>query len=216
MDGLNKKLEEAAKFVRGEVTKGNVVRVVTHHDADGICAGAIVHKAIARIDGCVHTRSIKQLESKNVEDVFSDKSDLYVFVDLGSGQLDLIEENCDTTALVLDHHQPKDVPGAIMHVNPHHYGIDGSKEVSGAGMAYLFAREFDEKNVDLSALAIIGAVGDIQEQDGKFVGLNKKILEDAVGANVIEVRKDLRLFGRQTRPLYRAINYTTEPFIPGL
>ncbi|MEE9594032.1 MAG: DHH family phosphoesterase, partial [Candidatus Hydrothermarchaeales archaeon] len=41
-------------------------------------------------------------------------------------------------------------------------------------------------------------------------------LEDAVGANVIEVRKDLRLFGRQTRPLYRAINYTTEPFIPGL
>ncbi|MFQ5814887.1 MAG: DHHA1 domain-containing protein [Candidatus Hydrothermarchaeaceae archaeon] len=216
MDGLSKKLEELAGLVREVVTEGKVARVVTHHDADGICAGAIVHKAIVRMGGSVHTRSIKQLESKNAGEVLGDKSDLFIFVDMGSGQLNLISDHCNSTAIVLDHHQPKEAPGEIIHVNPHHHGIDGSREVSGAGMAYLFAKQMDEANVDLSALAIVGAVGDIQEEDGSFVGLNKLVLEDAVGANVIEMEKDLRLFGRQTRPLYKAIEYTTEPFIPGL
>jgi len=216
MDELRKKLDEVARQVREEVGEGKSVRVVTHHDADGICAGAIVHKAIVRLGGSVHTRSIKQLESKTVEEIFSDKSDLFIFVDMGSGQLDLIEEHCDSTAIVLDHHQPKEVEGKVLHVNPHHFGFDGSKEVSGSGMAYLFSKQLDEKNIDLSALAIVGALGDIQEEDGELFSLNKEILDDAVEANVIELRKDLRIFGRQTRPLYKAMGYTTEPFLPGL
>ncbi len=215
MDELHKKLAELANLVREEVAEGKVVRVITHHDADGICAGAIVHKAIARLNGSVHTRSIKQFERRNAKEIFADKSDLFIFVDMGSGQLDIIRELCDSTALVIDHHQPKDSNEDATHINPHNYGIDGSREVSGAGMAYLFAKRVDAANLDLSALAIVGAVGDIQD-DGGLTGLNKAILDDAVNADVVAVEKDLRLFGRQTRPIHKAIEYTTEPFIPGL
>lgn len=215
MDELQKKLAELGGLVRKEIGEGKVVRVITHHDADGLCAGAIVHKAISRLGGSVHTRSIKQFDSKTAKEMLADKSDLLVFVDMGSGQLDIIRELCDSRALVIDHHQPKDSSGDETHVNPHHFGIDGSREVSGAGMAYLFAKQLYADNLDLSALAIVGAVGDVQHEGG-FTGINKQILGDAVRAGAIEVEKDLRIFGRQTRPLYKAIEYTTEPFIPGL
>ncbi len=43
-----------------------------------------------------------------------------------------------------------------------------------------------------------------------------EILEDAVKAKLVEVTQDLVLFGRQTRPIHRAIASTTTPFLPGL
>src|SRR5205807_1439613 len=45
---------------------------------------------------------------------------------------------------------------------------------------------------------------------------NPDILKDAVESKVIEVTKDLIFFGRQTRPIHRAIASTTDPFLPGL
>jgi RecJ-like exonuclease len=118
--------------------------------------------------------------------------------------------------MVLDHHQPKEAQADIIHINPHLFGIDGAREISGSGMAYLFCRALNRENKDLSALAMVGAVGDIQDANGEFKGMNKQISEEGAQEGVLKIEKDLRLFGRQTRPLYKAIEYTTEPFIPGL
>jgi RecJ-like exonuclease len=165
----------------------------------------------------VHTRSVKQLEEKVVREIAEEDCRVLIFVDLGSGQMAEIEKHLsDREVFVFDHHQPKEVGDNVYHVNPHPFGIDGSREISGAGMAYLFARTLKKENRDLADLAVVGAVGDIQDAEGRLTGVNKEILRDAVEAGVVRVEKDLRLFGRQTRPLYKAIEYTTEPFIPGL
>ena len=50
----------------------------------------------------------------------------------------------------------------------------------------------------------------------KLGGLNQKIVEDAVEANLIKVEKDLVFFGRETRPIHRVLAATTNPFIPGI
>jgi len=47
-------------------------------------------------------------------------------------------------------------------------------------------------------------------------GLNESIVRDALTANLVRVEKDLTFFGRETRPIHRALSATTSPFIPGL
>jgi RecJ-like exonuclease len=72
-------------------------------------------------------------------------------------------------------------------------------------------------NYDLVPLAITGAVGDLQDsKDGKLVGLNQKILMDGISNGFIEAFRDIRLFGKQTRPVYKMLEYTFDPFLPGI
>lgn len=217
---LAQAFEEAADFLQERLNAGVVPKVVTHHDADGLSAGAIVHSAITREGYPCHTRCVKQLEEKVVAELAAEKPELVIFTDLGSGQVDVIEKYLkDAAVIILDHHQPKEVEAGVEHnINAHAFGIDGAREVSGSGMAYFFARTFceDEGSVELSALAMVGAVGDLQDNSGAFHGLNRVIIKEGEAAGVLRVEKDLRLFGRQTRPLYKAIEYTMEPFIPGL
>ncbi|MEE8167977.1 MAG: DHH family phosphoesterase [Candidatus Hydrothermarchaeales archaeon] len=220
MDAMLKDLEEASKLLKEHLEEGKAVRIVTHYDADGLSSGAIVHKCLARLGASVHTRSVKQLDEDVATEIFSEDedTDVMLFVDLGSGQVDTIAKlrSSSTPTIILDHHQFKDENEELMHINPHQYGINGAREISGAGMAYLLAKAMDSRNMDLSGLAVVGAIGDIQDADGKLIGPNKDILEDGVKAGVVKVEKDLRLFGRQTRPLYKALEYTTDPFIPGV
>ncbi len=56
--------------------------------------------------------------------------------------------------------------------------------------------------------------GDMQEIDGTFHGLNIEIIEDGKELGILEVRKELRLFGRESRPLYQMLAYATNPEIP--
>lgn len=194
--------------------RGSVIRIVTHYDADGIAAGAITHTALERAGFRVHTRCVKQLEKDVLKELGKENLDVVVFTDLGSGQIENIERYIDGNCIILDHHEPSKDSFSGIHINAHLFGIDGAREVSGSGMAYLFARH--KGNRDLAALAVVGAVGDLQDSHGRFLGMNAYIARDGVEAGVLRVEIDLRLYGRQTRPIYKALEYTTDPFIPGL
>ncbi len=102
------------------------------------------------------------------------------------------------------------------HINPLFYGIDGGKELSGSGTAFFFALALNKKNVDLSGLAIVGAVGDMQDFSGKLIGLNRKIIDIAVKEKILFVKNDLRLYGRISRPLVSFLMFSSSPIIPGL
>ena len=191
-------------------------RIYTHIDADGISAGAIISKALDRagIKNSVHY--LRQLEPGVIKTL--EPGELTIFTDLGSGQLPDLKEHFSTRdVLVLDHHQPSPVswPG-LTHVNPHLQGFDGSDEISGAGVAYLVAKELSSKNIDLSQIAIVGAVGDMQSFWGRLKGLNRKILTDASNAGLVKYRIELQLYGRSTRPLFKSLQYFTDPYLPGV
>lgn len=212
---LVEKLEESRELVLS--LQDGPVRVITHNDADGICSGAILHSALVREGFRVHTRCVKQLEEKVVKELAEEKPGGIIFSDLGSGQVEYIERHLGKgEILILDHHEPVEAGFSGLEVNAHHHGIDGANELSGSGMAYLFARALRGDNTELAGLAVVGAVGDVQDKQGEFLGVNKLIAEDGVRAGELRVEKDLRIFGRQTRPLYKALEYTTEPFIPGI
>ncbi|KON29507.1 hypothetical protein AC482_06355 [miscellaneous Crenarchaeota group-15 archaeon DG-45] len=202
------------------VEEGGIVRIVTHSDADGIAAGGILSRAMGRLGAGFKTTCEKRVDERVMAAVASEGPRLVVFSDLGSGYLDMIAEHLRASdVIVLDHHLPvKAEAPNVVHVNPLLHGLDGARGVSGAGIAYLFSRLIDEGNVDLSPLGVVGALADQQDKGEKktLLGLNCRIEGDAKEAGLLETRVDLIFYGYETRPLARALAYTTTPFIPGL
>jgi len=89
-------------------------------------------------------------------------------------------------------------------------------EISGSGVAYFLAKEINLENKDLIFLAIVGAIGDMQDDNWRMSGLNKKMVEEAVDAGILKKEDGIRLFGRTNRPIHKALEYSTNPFIPGI
>src|SRR5207247_9463173 len=94
---------------------------------------------------------------------------------------------------------------------------EGYDSAGGAGCADAWARGLDGRTADLAAIAIVGAVGDVQDQEfRRLSGYDRPILEDGVAAGVVAAEIDLRLFGRETRPAYKMLQYASDPWIPRL
>ena len=196
------------------IRKSRDVHIVTHIDADGISAGAIAAKTLKRLGKEYSLECVKQLDEMVLKRLLAENHDLVWFTDLGSG---ISTSYPEINKVITDHHIcPKDSDFSF-HLNPHLFGRDGSYDMSGAGATYLVAKAMDKKNVDLSALAIVGACGDLQDKKFcKFSGTNREILKDGENAGVLLGRMDIRYFGRETRPIAKLLQYSNDPFIPGL
>ena len=211
----------AAKAILETIDKDGFIHVFSHLDADGISAAGIIGKALFRLDARFRIRVTQWIDEKIIGEIIADKPRLVILTDFGSGYLDLLNEKVsDFRVVILDHHQITGnvENGNFVHVNPHLQGIDGANDISGSGVAYFVAKAVSAENVDLAPIAVVGALGDIQDkyEQRKLGGLNEKIVEDAVNANLVEVDKDLMFFGRETRPIHKTLATTTSPYIPGL
>ena len=212
---------KAAETIRETATKTGFIQVFSHLDADGVAAAGIIAKALFRLNARFRVRVTQWVDEKIINETAATKPELVILTDFGSGYINLLNEKTPNQKIViLDHHQisgTADNPNFVQ-VNPHLHGIDGATEISGSGVAYLAAKAIDPQNADLSPIAIVGALGDMQDKypQRKLGGLNQKILEDAVNAGLVKVEKDLTFFGRETRPIHKTLATTTSPFIPGI
>ncbi|MEM4268295.1 MAG: DHH family phosphoesterase [Candidatus Woesearchaeota archaeon] len=213
------RIEEAVQKFKEFGHKSNKsIKIVSHLDADGICACAILTKALSNENRHFSISILPQLDRRIIMSLAEDTAGLIIFSDFGSGQIDAIKKFLSgKKIIILDHHQPQNetIPENFVHVNPHLFGIDGSKEISGAGVSYLFAKALNKKNRELAHLAIIGAIGDNQENYG-FIGINSRLLELAERCGKISVQNGLRLFGANTRPIHKLLEYCFTPYIPGV
>jgi single-stranded-DNA-specific exonuclease len=212
---------QAAKVIVETVEKDGFIHVFSHLDADGVAAAGVMGKALFKLDAKFRLRVTQWVDEKIIGEIVADKPHLVIFTDFGSGYLELLNEKIpDSKVLILDHHQVNgDVENEnFVQVNPHLYGIDGATEVSGSGVAYFVAKAVNAENMDLAPIALVGALGDMQDKNEQrqLHGLNALIVEDAVAAKLVTVEKDLTFFGRETRPIHRALASATTPFIPGL
>ncbi len=211
---------KAAETILEAVKEDWFINVVSHLDADGLSAAGIIGKALFRLDAKFRIRVRHWIDEKLAEDIRSEKPQLTIFSDLGSGYLDLLNERLsDFKIVILDHHQIiGEQTSRFVHVNPHLHDIDGARDISGSGVVYFVAKAMNKENVDLAPVAVVGALGDLQDKydQRKLGGLNEKIVEDATNAGLLKVEKDLIFFGRETRPIHRTLAYTTNPFIPGI
>ena len=211
---LSKLAQEPADAIRRQKD----LILVSHVDADGLTAAGIMCRALERLSIEYKPLFFRQLDEAALNQIADQGSDLVIFTDLGSG---MIKEICERgiPAVVADHHKPAMCEARpLAHLNPHLVGADGATQLSGSGTSFILASALASGgNRDLSALAIVGAVGDLQDMaSGRLLGLNRHILEIGAKAGALSFSRDVKLFGRQTRPIYKMLEYSQDPYFPGL
>ncbi len=221
IEGLKEMVAEAKKAADIIKAHKGVIRVISHYDADGIASAAIMAMALDRLERSFRLSIFRQLEEEFIRTLGKENCELYIITDMGSGQLENLQKYIPAAKIIIcDHHQ---VQGEvkndnIIHINALELGM--GENLSGSGVAYIIAQALDKKNKDFSELAIIGAIGDSQIDsvgaNWGLNGMNREILKDAQAAGKIHLKKGLRVWGRYTRPLHKALEYTSDPFIPGI
>jgi single-stranded-DNA-specific exonuclease len=221
-DRLTDALKHFCEKLRTSVEGGNEVSIITHLDADGIIAGSIMAMALRRMGARYSVRAVSDMNSSVVENMKADGRDFYVITDLGGGWASNLRKALDNKWVIIDHHEITEeeilTDDEAQILNPWKFGIDGGREVSAGGMAYMVASTLDLKNRDLSAIAVVSAVADRQDQGDKrsFFGLNAEILKTAQSLGLVSVDIDIILTGRETRTPHEALAYTLFHYIDGL
>jgi RecJ-like exonuclease len=219
-DRLIRDLKEAACAVRSAEN----VLIITHIDADGIASGGIASITLDRLGKKYRILFEKKITDDTIETINNSEEDIVWICDLGSAYL---SEFMRPGVIVTDHHVPDpkwrcmqtsiDDFRDVHHLNPHTYGMSGSYEICGAGMTYLLSRTIDIANRDLAFLAVVGAVGDLQDnRESRLIGCNRTILKEAVSDGEVAVTEDIRYFGRDYRPLIQFLQFGNDPPVPGI
>jgi RecJ-like exonuclease len=191
MDLLNKASEKIK-------STDSLIQIVSHLDADGVCSASLIASMLMELGKNFQITIVKGIKPQIIEDLKKREPKLVVFTDIGSGYLDLLNElKCDV--IIIDHHEVEGYPSENMiHINP----ISFDLELSGSGATYLLVKEVLQHN-SLAPLAIVGTIGDTN------YSVNSKIFETPL----IEIETGLNLFGRFSRPLYKALELSGIPEI---
>ncbi|MCX6685906.1 MAG: DHHA1 domain-containing protein [Methanoregula sp.] len=189
-------LESTASLVADQIKRQDFVEVVAHHDADGIAAGSILCHAMVRAGIRFRLRVRQEITTADLT-----RDHTYLLCDLGAG-IDQLPKD----TIVVDHHNPYFT--GEYHANPRLDGIDGDRELSSSGTAYIVAQQMGD-NRDLAGLAVLGVIGDGQD----LIGKNHEIFNEGVGNGIINPNRGLRLVGRDMSERWlMAIN----PYLDGI
>jgi head-tail adaptor len=189
-------LEAVANLVAEQIKRQEYVEVVAHNDADGIAAGSVLCHAMVRAGIRFRLRIRQEITAADLS-----REHACVLCDLGAGIEDLPKGT-----MVIDHHHPHFT--GEYHANPRLFGIDGDRDLSASGMAYIVARNMGD-NRDLAGLALLGIMGDHQALSGR----NLEIFNEGVGNGIINPYRGLRLAGRDMPEKWlTAIN----PYLDGI
>lgn len=201
---LETKLKYTAKSFLDQA-RGEEIQIISHFDTDGITSATIMILALKEIDQEFSVKIVKSLTKDIINSL--DENKINVFLDLASGSLKHFKKRNFRKIYIIDHHEiHEEIPKNIEIVNPQ---LFEKQKLSSSSLTYLFAREINDKNKDLAKLAILGMIGDQMEKD--IDSLNHGILEDGE----IKRKRGLLIYP-STKPLNRVLEYSSNPFIPGV
>ena len=183
----------------------NRIHIVSHFDADGITSAAILSKTFERYGVQFSTKIIKNLTKKEI-DLFP-KNKTIILLDLGSGSLGALEES-KNKIFIIDHHEiNKDIElKNVIILNPKL--LNETEDLCSAELTYLVSEKISNDNKDLSAIAVLGMVGDVIEKIGR-------IRNDIIKKADVRIKKGLLIYP-STRPLDKSLEYNSRIFIPGV
>jgi RecJ-like exonuclease len=207
-------LKEIDTFVKEflEFSKDLPIRIISHHDTDGITSAAILAKTFQRLDKKFSIRIVKGLEESIIkEELKRQPNEVIIFSDLASSNLENFK-NLDHPVFILDHHEidKNKVNDKTKIINPHLTSDPEGNKATGAGVCYLFAKAISPENQDLASLAIIGLIGDRHETN--LSKINQLLVTEATD---LKIKKGIAIYPA-TRPLRRALEWSTSPYIPGV
>lgn len=180
----------------------DVVRIITHYDADGICSASVLVKALKRMGKKYHVTFRKGLKDEFIQELNLEKNPCVVFLDMGSNNQDSINELTEsgTRVIVLDHHriQEKKEHEDILHLNCNLYNIDGMTQACASTLAFITALHLDKENWDMAGIYLAGCMGDKQHLK-TFTGINDVIVKTGVARGTIVETQELNLYGSSLR-----------------
>ena len=196
-------IQKAIKKI-DELSKTKPIKITSHLDTDGITSAAIFSRALERWNKKFGLQIVKNLDKEFIENL--PNSHILILLDLGSGSLEALGKK-DTQVFIFDHHEiPKGtlIPPNVSLIHPE---VSATDLLSGAGICYEFAKELSSKNKDLANLAILGMVGDQMEKNVNPT--YQRIIQEAEAT----IKKGLLIYP-STRPLDKALEYSSSPYIP--
>ena len=201
-------LEQIKEICAKFLSRNRKIKVISHFDTDGICSASIFISALKKLDKNFSVQIIKQLEKEFIEELSKkNKDEIIVFLDLGSGSLPELAK-LENEVYIIDHHEPSSHQKVenVNIINPH---LFNEEPLSASCLTYLFVKEIDKENKNLANLAIIGMVGDILDKNIGKIG--NTIINDAE----MIIKRGLLLYPA-TRPLNKALEFSSSIFIPGV
>lgn len=193
----------AKKFL--EQSKNKEILIVSHFDTDGITSATIMLQALKKLDKKFSVKIIKSLDMQFINNM--PKNKLILFLDLASGSLNHLSNSGLKDIFIIDHHEiTQEIPKNINIINPQ---LHNKQKISSSGLTYLFCKEINSENKEFAKLAILGMIGDTFEKE--IDKLNNEILNDGE-----VLKKRGLLIYPSTRPLNRVLEYSSNPYIPGV
>jgi RecJ-like exonuclease len=188
--GLRDRLEKAKeRILREEST----IRIISHYDADGICAAGILCHALLRINKKFHTTLTRSLKTEFIEFLKKDSYPITILCDMGSSEITALSQ-LNGDVIILDHHVTTNDSENPLLINPRTFDMDGTEEACASSVSFMFACVLDENNQDLSPLALAGCIGDKQHMNG-LKGFNAQMVKEAKENGIIEEKKSLKFGG---------------------
>lgn len=211
-DKLNTLCKKASEIILS-ILKDTRIRVISHYDADGISAAAIMCKALYRAGFDFHASLMRNPFDKGLARISKEENQLIIFLDMGSGQIETIEK-ISCKSIIVDHHQYlKEKPAKhVFQINANLCGINGNYEACGASLAYGLCKALSHDNNDLVSLAIAGIMGD-KQYIGGIRGYNRSIIEEALKNDLITEKIGIKIYGIS---VFDALYYSIDPYFSGV
>lgn len=201
-------IDEIKDFTKNflQETKDEKIYLVSHFDTDGITSAAIFIKTLKRLSKQFSVKILKSLTKEEIEKFPDDKT--IVILDLGSNHLKGLSK-LKNKVFIIDHHEIKNqIPAENTKIiNPHL--MEKYENLCTAEITYLISKEISEENKDLAYLAIIGRIGDVMESE------ISKTTSIIINDSKVHIKEGLLIYP-STRPLDKALEYSSKPFIPGI
>ncbi|MGC8817554.1 MAG: DHH family phosphoesterase [Candidatus Hadarchaeum sp.] len=212
--------EEVAAFLRPRLDGKIRVKVISHTDADGIASAAIMARCLYAYNIPFTVKLGRPPSEEDIGQLGAESHDLYIFLDQGSGQMDVINKHLlarGKEVVIIDHH-----PGPLIDhprlsfLNPHTCGLSGSIDVSASGATFSVVEQLDLRFRSLLGLAIVGAIGDRQESPFGFTGVNDTLLKRSVDLGLVRESEGLKLTRRSLVPVVECLRTSVRPYLIGL
>ncbi|MCX8158913.1 MAG: DHH family phosphoesterase [Candidatus Pacearchaeota archaeon] len=187
------------------LSKTKPIKIISHFDTDGITSAAIFSRCFQRWHKKFSLKIVKNLDEQLVKSL--PDNEILIFLDLASSSFPYLKKK-NTEIFIFDHHEipDKNIPQNIRIINPLLYNYE---QISSSAICYLFAKSLSTENRDLATLALIGLVGDMLEKT-----ISKTFDEIIKDADAI-IKKGLLLYP-STRPIDKALEYSSSLYIPGI
>jgi single-stranded-DNA-specific exonuclease len=190
LDRLIEAMERAIQEVRQWPEKA--VQIFHHNDADGLCSGAILTRAMERQGYDVRRFCLEKPYPAVLKRIYEQEGSILIFADFAGRIAPLLSElnRGRNLTLILDHHVAElSTDPKVHNLDPDLYGLKGDLDISASTTCYLFAQTLNQANQDMAHIAAMGAVGDKFFVDGRLVSKNREVMAEAVQQGMMEIRE---------------------------